>query len=241
MICSHLLRGGLLCTLLVHLAGFAMAGAIQVQSLEAFLHYGSPSTFQVYFDPSWQGFEATEGPEHLEQFRFAWTNDTGATLTNLSWIFFIDPDIARDENSFFNEYGEFISASLPVLAPPDAIAFSSWEIDEPEYVFGDIYTHAYEGWLDNFNGVPSTAPDDVSLALLFTVPLLESGQTMWLYGTLSRTDAAGLAHFDPDTADVLYLNGYVVVEPLSEAGTIPEPWSASLVGIGFLYLLVFRR
>jgi hypothetical protein len=198
------------------------ATTVQVVSLEGFLHYGGGAVPQAAFNTSSPEFISSLTPNNLGSFRFSWTNTTGAAIANLVFTLFLDLDIDRDDNTFFNEYGELVSLLLPALAPPGALPFDQWEIDEPEYVFGNIYTNANAGALDNSTGVPASAPDDVSHALLFRIPVLAAGQTVNIFGTLSLTDAAGLGHFDPGSNIALYINGYATLSA-GGAGEIPEP------------------
>lgn len=205
------------------------AATIQYVSIEGFLHWGGSSSPREVLDSSSPEFISNLDADGLGTFQFDWTNDTGTLLSSLTFSLFIDPDIGRDTNGFFNEYGEFISLSLPALAPVDAISFGEWEIDEPGYVFGDIYDNVWLGALDNSNAVPSSGPaNDVSHALLFEIPQLLPGQVLSVTGTLSRTDAAGLAQHDPDSGETLYFNGYALAgeEPSTN---VPEPGSAVLV------------
>ena len=69
---------------------------------------------------------------------------------------FLDHELHRAGNTFFNEYGMVFNT------PAEG---QSWEIDEPGYKYGDIYRHFSEGNLDGANGVAQDAPDDVSMAM----------------------------------------------------------------------------
>jgi hypothetical protein len=80
------------------------------------------------------------------------TNAVGAH----SFIAFFDHEIDEPLNTFYNEFGT--AAGSPA-------AGQSWEIDEPSYVFGDIYWNVLDGALDNTNGVPAGFDDDVSMAM----------------------------------------------------------------------------
>lgn len=228
------------CLGIVLLSVSAGATTIQLQSVEGFIHYGGGSTPQVSLNQSSPEFVTGLDANNLGSFQFVWTNTTGGDLANLSFTLFLDPDIDRDDNTFFNEYGELVSNSLPVLAPLGAVGFTNWEIDEPEYTFGNIYTHSLAGTLDNLVGVPSSAPDDVSHALQFFIPALLDGQTMRVFGTLSLTDAAGLAQVDPDSNVTLYVNGYALLDAAPTSG-VPEPGTYALLGAGLLVLERYRR
>lgn len=218
------------------------AASINLVSVEGFLHYGGVSTPAAAFSAVSPEFVSSLNAQNLGSFQFAWVNTTGAAINDLTFTLFVDPDIDRDDNTYFNEYGEFLSFALPVLAPSAVIAFSDWEIDEPEYVFGDIYTNANAGALDNSNGVPATgAADDVSMALLFRVASLGAGETLTVTGTLSDTDAAGLSQYDPTSNAFLYFNGYAETTTGAGSGDVPEPGSAILFLAGGAGLVLLRR
>jgi hypothetical protein len=239
------LRAWILC---VGLVVAVPAATIQIQSIEGFVHYGGGAAPQDALSIGSPGFSSQLDGDNLGSFLFLWQNTTGAEITGLTFTVFFDADIDNDANTFFNEYGEFVSLALPVLAPAGAIAPTDWEIDEPEYVYGNIYTHSWEGALDNSNGVPSSAPDDVSHALLFQIPKLSDGQLLSIYGTLSLTDAAGLAQVDPDSNVTLYFNGYAVLgeeddpppPPPPPTGEVPEPGTISMLALGTAGLAALR-
>ncbi len=231
---SALLRLALICLLCSGL----QATSIQFVSLEAFLHSAGNPTPLASFNNTSPEFTSNLDANNLGSFTFSFTNNTTEIIPNASWTLFIDLDLDRDLNTFFNEYGEFISFLLPFNAPVNSIAFSSWEIDEPEYVFGNIYTNSLAGSLDNTNAVPASgSPDDVSHALFFQVAQLAVGQTFSATGTISLTDAAGLAQFDPDSIASIYVNGFATLSPISN-NEIPEPSTAALVALA---LAAFAR
>ncbi|MBM3787228.1 MAG: PEP-CTERM sorting domain-containing protein [Acidobacteria bacterium] len=221
------------------------ATTIQLVSVEGFIHFGGSPAPQASFNSASPRFVSSLNAASLISFRFSWTNTTGSAITDLTFTLFVDLDLDRDDNTFFNEYGEFISPLLPALAPSGAIGFEQWDIDEPEYVFGNIYTNANLGVLDNSAGVPASAPDDVSHALLFRIPLLAAGQTVNVFGTLGLTDAAGLGHFDPDSDASLDVNGYATLDAAPGGGgggtEVPEPSSLALALTAAAMLLAVRR
>ncbi|MBL8178592.1 MAG: PEP-CTERM sorting domain-containing protein [Bryobacterales bacterium] len=223
------------------LAAGLPAATIQFVSIEGFLHYGGSTAPQAAFNSSSPEFTSFLDANNLGVFQFVWTNTTGIAIDNLTFTLFLDPDIDRDDNTYFNEYGEFLSNLLPILAPSGAFTFTDWEIDEPEYTFGNIYTHANEAALDNTSGVPASGPvDDVSQAMLFRVGQLLPGQTLTVAGTLSLTDAAGLGHYDPDSDVSLYVNGYATLSDAPTSG-VPEPATAALVAAATLAAVLIRR
>jgi hypothetical protein len=127
---------------------------------------------------------------------------------------FVDHEIDESINTFFNEFGT--AAGAPV-------AGQSWEIDEPGYVFGDIYTNFVAGTLDNSNGVSPNSPDDVSMALGWNVTLA-SWESATAYFTLSETAPTSgfyLKHFDPDSGGAVYFSSALNVTG-SPGGGVPD-------------------
>jgi hypothetical protein len=174
----------------------------------------------------------------LGSFGWTFTNTTGGPLSNVSVIGFLDAEIDTPINSYTNEYGTFGSLALPPGASSGAITASAWEIDEPGYLFGDIFTNVLNNSLDNTNAVPDTAVDDVSLALAFFVGNVAAGERVRLELQTSLSDIGGLRHTDPDSSVSFYLNGHGEVLP----GTVPEPGGTFLlVLIGVSALVLGRR
>jgi hypothetical protein len=145
---------------------------------------------------------------------------------------FLDHDIDDQINTFFNEYGD-------VTNSPDARL--SWEIDEPGWVFGDIYTHFVASALDGSNGVPSTGPDDVSLALAWSFNL-GAGDTAYISFAASQTAPGGgfyLTQTDPNSQSSVYLASGLRI---ANGGTqVPEPASMALVAVGLMAAWQARR
>jgi len=164
----------------------ALAGPIAISEVSGYLHYDG--ALQTVLSTGSVGYSSTLDANNLGEFGWAVTNSTAATLSNVTFLLFLDADIDRDTNSFFNEYGEFVSLALPVFAPVGAFSAGSWEIDEPGLVFGDILINLAAGALDDLNGVPSSAPDDVSLALGFSVGSLGPGQSLITRFAISESD-----------------------------------------------------
>lgn len=148
-----------------------------------------------------------------------------------SIIAFFDHEIDEEANTFFNEYGQ--TSGTPG-------AGQSWEIDEPGYTYGNIYTNFQNGSLDNTNGVPSSAPDDVSVALgwSFTV---EAG-TVWEV-TMNLSQAAPTSGFyleqvDPDSPASIFFSG---TAGIAGASGVPEPAVSLLSAAGLLAIFLARR
>lgn len=149
-------------------------------------------------------------------------------LGSHSFVSFFDYEIDPTINSFFNEYG---SASGAVAAG------QSWEIDEPGFVFGDIYDHMRTGQLDNSNNVPNGANDDVSFALGWDFVLSDADYaSITLNLTDTLTDLSNnvfyLTHTDPDSNESVYFWSTLTI-----TSNVPEPSSLSLLLMSGLFLL----
>lgn len=145
---------------------------------------------------------------------------------------FVDHEIDEPINTFFNEFGSTFGA---------AAASQSWEIDEPGYVFGNIYTNFSTSALDGINGVPSTAPDDVSMAMAWNF-VLEAGKSATVLFSLSEkapTSGFYLAQTDPDSDASIYFSSTL---DISGGGpSVPEPATLLLLGAGLAGLAAARR
>ena len=118
-------------------------------------------------------------------------------------------------------------------------AGQSWEIDEPEFIFGDIWTNLNNGALDNTNAVPVSSPYDVGMALgwdyhldayeyaVITMSIRHASPSTSFY--LSQTDLASseVIHLS-STLDIAY-----IPEPVTVLGVI--------LGLGGLGGYVRRR
>lgn len=147
-----------------------------------------------------------------------------------SVIGWFDHEIGEATNTYFNEYGA-------VHGTP--VAGQSWEIDEPGWFFGDIYDHLLAGALNNDNGVPSTDPDDVSMAMgwNFTLASDEWAVITLLLGENVPSSGFYLAQTDPETLPeyTLYFSSAL------EKQVIPEPGTMLLVGSGVAGLFGLGR
>jgi hypothetical protein len=145
-----------------------------------------------------------------------WTSNTPGKNT---FIAFVDHEIDESVNGFSNEFGSVHGA----LA-----AGQSFEIDEPGYVFGDIFANVKNGTLDNTNGVP--VKDDVSMALGWSF-ILNPGDSATITLKLSRdVPVAGfyLSQTDPDSPDTFYFFSTLELQ-LAPA---PLPGTLFLLGSG---------
>ncbi len=172
-------------------------------------------------------------------FGFTFTN-TGGLLANARFSMFLDADI---NSVYSDEFGSFIGLVLVPGAPALAIAADMWEIDEPQYTTGNIYTNLTAGLLDNSNSVTDPARDDVSLALSFFLGDIPDGGSYTITAFISATDINGLSHSDPDLVNPLtfYFNGYAQVSGTGGGGPppdpgVPEPGTFALLALPLLYL-----
>ena len=178
-----------------------------------------------------------------------WTTDVAG---DHSFIAFFDHEIDENINTYFNEYGTVHNKSvLPVG--------QSWEIDEPGYIFGDIYqnTTGWDGFdysspigLDNYNNVDSSWPDDVSMAMGWDFGLGEGE-----YATISLvvsddisdmpTSGFYLSQTDPDSEYSIYFSTALEITGNSPAPgpgpSIPEPSTLFLMGLGLAGLFGVQR
>src|ERR1051326_614594 len=140
-----------------------------------------------------------------------------------SFAGFYDYELDQAVNGFTNEFGAVQNIAAKSLA-------LGWEIDEPGFVFGDIFDHIQLGAsaLDNSNAVPAGSLDDPSIALGWQFSLLD-GQSALISLSISETAPASgfsLAQFDPLSGTGLYYSTSLSIPP---AGPPPVAESRTLV------------
>lgn len=194
-----------------------------------------PGGLSLSFTPTLSG----DAKELTLQYRL--TNNSGGPFADLQFFSFVDAQIDVPVNTYFNEAGEVFGSlgSGAGDADPD-----SFEIDEPGYVFGNVFQNLLLGSLDNTNSVTASSPDDVSLALGFQLGTLLPGQEATIDVFLSEigTSIGGfsLRHFDadPSSLDALTLSGQGAV---SSSAAVPEPSSLLLASLGILGITLSPR
>lgn len=170
------------------------------------------------------------GVDNLGSLSITLTNNTGTNLNNVKYFGFLDAHIDETINSFFNELGDAAGLALGV-GSTDILA-DFWEIDEPGFIFGDIYDNLLAGMLDNTNAFDLGFADDVSLALGFDVGTLLSTEMLIASFEISSTDNGGLHHYDPDSGSGFYFTGSLV-KKIKDV-VVPEPGTLALLGFGLL-------
>jgi len=147
---------------------------------------------------------------------------------------FLDHGIDESMNTYFNEFG----AATGTLA-----AGQSWETDEPGYTFGNIYDHLEGQTLDNSNGVPNTAPDDVSMALAwdFVLRLNQTATIGFTVGESAPDSGFYLSQTDPDSSATVYFSSLLDIRDLPPTA-VPDAGSTfASLGLALAGLAAFRR
>lgn len=169
------------------------------------------------------------------------TLDTGTGLGSVQLLFtgagahsgilFVDHELSEVENTFFNELGE-------VSGVPGAGV--SWEIDEPGFVFGNIFDNFLAGALDN--SVGTADPDDVSMAIGWDF-ILGAGEQGTLDFLLAEAQPTGfyLRHYDPDSGEELYFTASLTISPISSVPDGGSTLALLLSGIAVVLKVRSRR
>lgn len=245
----HLSVLGLCVALFLSVSNAVHAGVVSIQQYSGFLY--SSSLGSTSLEHTAIGYDVDElssagvtttftqnlDAESMGSVGWTFSNDTGAVLTDAWFFVYLDAEIDQAINTFFNESGGLLSVTG---AGAGDIFADSWEIDEPGYVFGDIYDNLLAGGLDNSNGVSAGAEDDVAMALGFNLGDLGAGDTVIIDMIINRLGAGGLFHTDEESADTFFWDGTAVVQRNSPVA-VPEPGTVLLVLIGLVFAGIARR
>ena len=142
---------------------------------------------------------------------------------------FFDYEFSEGSNSYVNEYGS-VSGS--------AASNQSWEIDEPGFVFGDIFDNWQLNDLDNSNAIPAGSEDDVAVALGWDFDLLVNETATLTFDITDFSPSSGffLTHSDSDSNENVYFSSSLVIAQ-APTPTIPEPGTILLMFAGLFWLL----
>jgi hypothetical protein len=115
-------------------------------------------------------------------------------------------------------------------------AGDSFEIDEPGFVFGNIFANFQGGSLDNTNALDGIL-EDTAMALGLTFVLAKNERAfVTFYTSLDRPDAPFfLSHIDDEDGTTIYFWSSALIE------AAPEPGSLALLGLGLVGLAGARR
>jgi hypothetical protein len=141
---------------------------------------------------------------------------------------FFDHELSESTTTFFNEVGSV--SGIPG-------AGLTWEIDEPEYIFGDIYTNFTNNTLDNSIGTLN--PEDVSMALGWNFILTADEQATLSFQLSTTAPPSGfyLQQFDPDSGENIFLSSAASITPTG----VPESDSTPILLLACLTLIACLR
>jgi hypothetical protein len=140
---------------------------------------------------------------------------------------FFDYDIDASINGYLNEQGS-----------PNPASGQSWEIDEPEYTFGNIYDNFSNSNLDNMAWDNTQSPDfkdDVAMAMGWNFTLLAGESAKITFDISDTAPMSGfyLDQYDSDSDAHIYLSSkFNKTSP--PPSTVPEPGMLTLLfpGLG---------
>jgi hypothetical protein len=154
---------------------------------------------------------------------------------NHSLISYFDHEIDVATNNFYNE---------------DAIIFNSaasgqsWEVDEPDFIGGNIFANFQANTLDNgiFDS-PISGPEDVAMAIGWTFSLAAGEMAVAEFLVTEEkptTDGLIINHFDPDSNGNIYFTSSLSIESLP-VNAVSEPTVLTMLGFGLMGLGFVRR
>ena len=219
----------ILFTVLVMIFGVSAASAADIGLSEWILNINGIGTYSYYGDPMPAGVNVA-GFNDLTGLGTITIQLSGLTGAQYVGGFF-DHEIMDLNNPYDNEFGSAIGSPA---------AGQSWEIDEPEWVFGDIVTNLTSGALDNSNGVPEISDDDVSMALGwdFVLALDEQATITLLLSTIAPSSGFYLQHADSDSCESIFFSSTLDIGP---SNPVPIPSAMLLLGSGLAGLAGLRK
>jgi hypothetical protein len=142
-----------------------------------------------------------------------------------SVLAFFDHEINESINTYFNEF---------VTAANISEAGQTSEVDEPGFIFGDIYDNFVDNLLCNCNDLSdASVADDVSMAMGWDFTL-GAGEAAVVSFFLSDTNDSGsafnLTHHDLESGDKVYFWGSLDITPTG----VPEPGTLMLFSLGLV-------
>ena len=129
-------------------------------------------------------------------------NNQANDLNNIHISFLADLSIEENQNTFFNEYGEYIGMDTGL----EGIKADTWQIDEPDYLQGQIVQNAKNAELSQMNHIDITKKDDVAMALGFKIDLFKQNDILSFKIILSNENIGGLKQIDYDTNTSVHYN-----------------------------------
>lgn len=137
-------------------------------------------------------------------------NQSSGGFTNLRFAVLLDVEIDQETNTFFNEYGRVVGTPGEDASDADP---DLWQIDEPGFAGGTLFSNLFQGSLNNSNSIPQSAPNDVALALGFYLGTLQPGESNRVRILISEAGNK-LGNFaleqldtDPHSATLITLSG----------------------------------
>ena len=176
-------------------------------------------------------------PGNFNDTAFDYTLGTGAISHTFSFtgtgshaiIGFYDFEMDEKTNTFFNESGSAVG---------NAASGQSWEIDEPDRLYGNIYNHVTAGALDNTNSVAPGSEDDVSFSLgwNFSLTRMQNALVTFTISSIMPQTGFFLEHLDAESDNgnghTLYFSSTLTIKGGHDP--IPEPGTILLFGLGLL-------